>query len=72
MISQADNWTHIYFIFDSELFSFYTLVQRSLYPYYIRSTPQGAHLMGCNRSWHLKGNPKLVGNLLALEKKRDV
>ena len=32
----------------------------------------GAHLMLCNRSWHLPGNPKLVGTLLALYKKRDV
>ena len=23
-------------------------------------TPQGAHLMVCNRSWHLPGNPKLM------------
>ena len=26
----------------------------------IRSIPQGPHLMVCNRSWHLPGNPKLA------------
>ena len=26
------------------------------------STPQGAHLMVCNRSWHLSGNSKLVSH----------
>ena len=31
-----------------------------------KRSPQGAHLMFCNRSWHLPGNPKLVDTLLAL------
>ena len=33
------------------------------------TTQQRAHLMVCNRSWHLSENPKLVGTLLTLERK---
>ena len=36
---------------------------------YIHTSPlQGAHLMVCNRSWHLPGNPKLVWHPVRLIK----